>query len=100
MKPTEARVKEFWERCGLKHQEDETTFTVWRDSKGDLICCGHDDRMPDLTLDNLFRYAVPKLLEVKAKFEVMGLLKDWVEGVIIYDKDPALALWEVINESL
>ena len=110
--PTEQQIKEFWEWCGLKQ-----------------ICSPHDDMYrrgiwadpieqrrfdtPDIDLNNLFKYAVPKLyaVEVGTWFPPDSSKLDWrawVEdspmsiGVQSYGETPALALfwaiWEVIHK--
>lgn len=51
--PTEAQIKEFWEWCGLTRIK-----RGWKFPDGDaLIDCGN----PPIDLNNLFKYAVPKL---------------------------------------
>ena len=59
--PTEEQIKELWEWCG---------FTCTGDPKGetwhhpDWELCGKDWwNIPHLDLNNLFKYAVPKLTE-------------------------------------
>ena len=109
--PTEEQIKEFWEWCGLTIYEDDTTFTLWQDSRGKLVCCGHTDRMLDIDLNNLFKYAVPKLKEHYRKLtesylpehyfhSIVPLMERWIDEVA-EDKDPAFALlsliWEVIK---
>ncbi len=105
MKPTEEQIKKFWEWCGWKRGVS-AGYKTWIYPEGfDAGLEGayrkYEFYSPDLTLDNLFKYAVPELLVVKAKFEVMHRLHDWLEQVIIYEEDPTKtlfwAIWEVIK---
>jgi hypothetical protein len=60
-------LKKFWEWCGF-HYEDYNTPTMPHQGGEWLSSQGHpaDDtgELPELTLDNLFKYAVPKLREL------------------------------------
>ena len=106
-------IKELWLWCGLTCYEDDTTWSAWYDNKGKLICCGHLDEMPALTLDNLFLYAVPKLKKVLdvdcISFDNEGCSIDyWTQkveidrfGISSYrgeSSDPAEALAKAILE--
>ncbi len=60
--PTQERIKEFWEWCGLKLIQEAGllksgiwTPELWKypDGKGDF--------RPSIDLNNLFKYAVPKV---------------------------------------
>ena len=90
-KPTEEQIKKLWEWCGIK-----TKVRV-----GDKANTHKATICFPIDLNNLFEYAVPKLSSKMAKYKVMYLLKDWVEAITIFDKDPALALfwaiWEVME---
>ena len=58
--PTDAELKKFWEWCGFAYRESKCTvmgkayFHPLDDGIGYSI-------LPDLDLNNLFKYAVPKL---------------------------------------
>ena len=108
MKPTDEQVKEFWERCGftikpLKDEEYLGDFYYYPD-------CNRIERYVDLTLDNLFRYAVPMLKEdndtilfahpTESKKYYCEILDDDGEptGGSLGYKDPALALFWAIYE--
>lgn len=62
MKPADEQIKEFWEWCGFKRRPDQDfvmeyqKHEVWEWSDGNII-----DVLPKLDLNNLFKYAVPKL---------------------------------------
>lgn len=101
--PTEAEVKELWEWCGL------TKAGVWWFSpRGKMM----DVIPPRIDLNNLFKYAVPKLKELN-RYNIE--LKSLVNYPSVYlarieanlnpnaypnsktnDKDPALALFWAI----
>ena len=106
-KPTEAQIKEFWEWCGLTKIK-----RGWKFPDGDaLIDCGN----PPIDLNNLFKYAVPKLKEngFMVSLNLLGsIIGDWScrlhKGFFPNEtfaekenSDPALALfwaiWEVIH---
>ncbi len=111
--PSESEIKEFWEWCGLNidHTYIETTglrMTVCsKCGKGisfkDTLC-----KSPKLDLNNLFKYAMPKLHSIKLEYDyfgqpqckvvVAGKEKKYGSGY-----DPALALfwaiWGVIHGS-
>jgi hypothetical protein len=59
--PTPAEVEEFWERCDLYAEERSAwsgkIFYSWFAPNKLFIC----DDAPPIDLNNLFRYAVPKL---------------------------------------
>ena len=100
MEPTEAQVKEFWEKCGRKN-------VIFANG-----CCLHDDSNGhrtwlDLDLNNLFKYAVLKLSNLGYCVSVTYRDNEAVAEVIIndneeetkaiaYDKDPALALFRAL----
>jgi len=57
--PTEAQIKELWEWCGLTRscspEDDFYHRGIWNDKDGMRI------DTPPIDLNNLFKYAVPKL---------------------------------------
>ena len=114
MKPTEEQIKKFWEWCGFtigdypepKVAPDEK---AWYDPSGQFFCGLHN--MLPIDLNNLFKYAVPKLGDIDG-FAVWESTDGWVWEIIDQmaeaaaegiDKDPALALfwaiWKVIDEN-
>lgn len=63
MTPTEEQIKKFWEWCGFKKREYDTTgfivhITDWKYPNGK-----YHDNLPDLDLNSLFKYPVPKLMK-------------------------------------
>ena len=118
MKPTDEQVKEFWEWCGFKWEGDDTAgFWLGSDSYTYCFPCIHltpTEMLPPIDLNNLFKYAVPKLEYVRLCWQpylnkwsgsvmirtLAGVPnKDVVGGVEItkgIDKDPALALFWAI----
>lgn len=113
--PTKAKVKDFWELCGFTLEEisslksDEPYF-VLHEPDGEQwdywIGSSWDTEIPvwklypPIDLNNLFEYAVPKLIKVlianNKKLTIWGARKRvfelWIESNIL-EKDPALALF-------
>lgn len=124
--PTDKQVIEFWEWCGQIGEKEITVsspllsgtyvtrvekyFKLW-----DALICqlSTDDWIRTLDLNNLFKYAVPKLTEFYSSINVdhtnsltRYIITIWDEFCgQVYTKsgdDPALALfwaiWEVIHK--
>ena len=92
------RIKRFWEACGFLTGANGAFTMGWYKYPDSLLL---RDELPDITdLNALFKWAVPKVQEKMAKYKVMHLLKDWVEAIVIWDKDPAQALAEAIEKAL
>ena len=116
MKPTEEQVREFWEKLGVQ-LEHEWTDDVSGYRITDCICevCRKSDWppaqdkrcYPPIDLNNLFKWAVPKLRELDftgvyflplsdgrwhVKVDILRLADDWGNEV----QDPALALFWAI----
>ena len=85
MKPTNEQIKEFWEWCGQ--------VTVRRVRSHEPGSFRDQAYYPTLDLNNLFKYAVPKLDEEtkKAVFDEWLYLMD-----VNRNEDPALALFWAI----
>ena len=105
MKPTKEQIKKFWEWCGLKVD-------------------GLDITLPDgtrhywksfLTLNNLFQYAVPKLIELNYSFDIwngshqmISLIDEWGVQLSLptrvfhteIQETLALALFWAINKAI
>ena len=107
-KPTEAQIKEFWEWCGLHYYPDCECIRVkgscWGISEETYGENGHwHFVLPEIDLNNLFKYAVPKLdnldsIQFVPKWNCqLGLSSGQL--VDAFGEDPALALfwalWEV-----
>jgi len=92
---TEER-KEFWEWCGFKyekigqgHMPDFVEFYEWRyPDEGNM----HRSSLPPLDLNNLFKYAVPKVSS--------DIIVNWAK-MFTKDRefDPAIALYKTIQEA-
>jgi len=112
--PSQSEIRESWERCGFTF----TPFAPQFDEPGKLkVYFVHepsgeltrldddpDTNLPFIDLNNLFRYAVPKL----SSYQIRTILSDWIEEIVLLDKfddkECALALFwalwqvkEVIN---
>ena len=86
MKPTDEQIKEFWELCDAPYKR------VRRIGQ---------PHYPPIDLNNLFKYAVPKVFEVDYKKAYMAVLR-WITdyanyvGISKIEQDPALALFWAI----
>jgi hypothetical protein len=79
----ENELKKFWEWCGLK-------IDVTYPSADETVGWGMgipEYHMPELTLDNLFKYAVPKLRRLK------HLIVDEICFAIENSEDTVMILW-------
>ena len=121
MKPTDEQVKKFWEWCGFEEtynselcseyvsRKSMQTKLIRRNIKY-IIYPDTSEKYdyPKLTLDSLFKYAVPKLRNWFMKQNIMSpyiyvVVKTHdAKGVSVDCDCPALALfwaiWEVIDE--
>ena len=103
--PTEAQIKEFWEWCGFGQNTTygEGQFYNYPD--------GGSARLPELDLNNLFKYAVPKVAMPVMLSTYLGeteaILPAYFpdeedlmsEPLSIKNNDPALALFWAIKEA-
>jgi hypothetical protein len=114
-KPTEEQLKEFWEWCGFREVLGSMGVKVLIPPDKNRFDATGADLL--LTLDNLFKYAVPKLMEndYSLRLTASKLVADhsdsynvritkflnWEKDIIIQGADPALALfwaiWEVTH---
>ena len=86
--PTEARIKEFWEWCGLERKQGLDIRAGWYSPDGRFL--GRDT--PLLDLNNLSRYAIPKLMAEYHNWK--SVLHDWVDGLTgDYEKDTLSLFW-------
>ncbi len=98
MKPTYEQVKEFWEWCGWNYTPTykRKSLLEWGWQSPSVTDGEYQDYLPSIDLNNLFKYAVPKL---KSKaflvLWMMRLIEDWAEGK---EPNPALALFWAIYE--
>ncbi len=100
MKPTDEQIKEFWEWCGFKMDNYESTYLATRYTYPGKSVYIHTK--PKLDLTNLFTYAVPKLPYVLLESCQAGyrasVSADMKFNPEVLDKDPALALFWAIYE--
>jgi len=67
------RLQKFWEKCGftiVTNYDDPTIIEESRSPIGERV-------YPELTLDNLFKYAVPKVQDLDG-IEFWQSIKGWV----------------------
>ena len=115
MKPTDEQIKEFWEWCGWEIYSNEecqyySRFGRGKDPDGRIIF-----ESPTIDLNNLFKYAVPKVykqyansIEIKILPPLTSCPEFWVVDITTQHKglsstnnnenDPALALFWAIKE--
>lgn len=118
-KPTEAQIREFWEWCEFKYIDKKLDeHWVFTPKGTDKRISVYGDRwitpdelavigfLPQINLDNLFEYAVPKVREILNESEQIvypfhKFMLRWAYAIAISRKDPALALfwaiWKVIH---
>ena len=103
--PTDAQVKEFWGKCGFAFHDGSGWMYGWY-QEDKLV--GQDIK---LDLNNLFKYAVPFLIEelansmaqkgaVDLDFCRLWMMKRWLRAWNDDPGDPALALFWVIREAM
>ena len=117
--PTGVEVKEFWELC-LRECVHDWEKTLIKDVEPEAYSCvckkcdrrfdfcggrffawGNDYEFPPIDLNNLFKYAVPKVKEYYKELSTPGyfvsavvFFENWVdEWLIDSNKDPALTLF-------
>lgn len=104
MKPTEVQVKEFWEKFGFG--KDSIGNITFPDSTENMPIYGGAD-YPSIDLNNLFKYAVPKLDHPNILLYYDGNVKEWFCKLTIaqhpweigeFGENPALALFWAIQE--
>ena len=112
--PTKEQIKEFWEWCGWKpiqDREDGRLYIVlWEYNGGEDFTKDH--HLPPIDLNNLFKYAVPKLFELGLWYKLFSddgyhfcviykeFTKEDVAASIVGTEDPALALfWAIYDAS-
>jgi len=109
--PNKEQIREFWEWCEFKLQPNVISLGtidwpdyVWHDSEGNPR---PDEGLPPIDLNNLFKYAVPKLKHYELNnYWGEGKHTGWagIEGGSYHfgrDETPKLALfwaiWKVIK---
>ncbi len=86
--PTQAQLQELWEWCGFKIRGETEGEKLWYAPDGIVFNCG----APPLDLNNLFKYAIPKL---KSEFpNWKSVLLDWLNCLTgDYEKDVPTLFW-------
>ena len=109
MEPTVEQIKKFWEYFGLKYSLDQDVYRVTFPD-GDYLNFGHDADMrpsdvqywddiePGIDLNNLFRWAVPKLVEKIGKHRAHLLLSGCLSGAILLEKIFEGEVFQAINK--
>ena len=103
MKPTEEEIKRFWEWCGFYYRKDKDPLASFWETK-DGRAWGYE--LPRIDLNNLFKYAVPKIEEIGLDIELKRTIEPkWQVIISNYtdrpptmgnDDNPALALFWAI----
>lgn len=92
MTEEQEEIRKFWEWCGVAKIK-----RGWKFPNGDVLI----DVDPPITLDNLFKYAVPKLNSMELTYQTpdryTALARQHTEKWFS-DKDPAQALYQAIRE--
>ena len=107
-KPTDEQIQFVWERCGFKEtrkvlycNKDKTAYRAWLDPDGNKDHWTYST--PPIDLNNLFKYAVPKLEPPDFSFYQTNdgewIVSLYHEVITIKDKDPALALFWAIYKA-
>ena len=104
-KPTDEQIKEFWEWCGFIYSGEIRSmyqrYYGWSYPRANGGFIDNQSEPPSIDLNNLFKYAVPKLsghqkASLPGYFKGNGTLFEF-----LYVEDPALALfwaiWKVIH---
>jgi hypothetical protein len=112
MKPTEEQIKKFWEWCGLYKDLATNGERYWFMGE-EIVSPTNEEGNPIIDLNNLFKYAVPKLI---ATGHWLGMITTQLSSDTQYtfaiyvekykdkaeheasDKDPALALFWAISK--
>ena len=98
--------REFWEKCGFTMEKStvegvDTWYTSFYPDGTRYMQTEEEGLIhllfPPITLDNLFKWAVPKLIEMGIAGSV---LYPWLPKIIINKEDPAPALKKAIEEVL
>ena len=88
--PTQEQSKEFWERCGFNFAGDKR-FLGFPDGTLRSIT-----GVPPIDLNNLFKWAVPQLVESLGEYKAWKILHAWLYKVInqrLWDKEAVALFW-------
>ena len=107
-------LKEFWIKCGFYIKDINTSpgcrpYLVFYTPNGSAMCSGFDEKcfvefLPELNLDNLFKYSwdialtvVMKTMEC-SKENAISLIFKWWEQNIYDGKTPTESLYQAIKQ--
>ena len=117
--PTQAQIEEFWGLCGLTYKEYpmpeasnsceamcvDGPMSGWYEANGRLVTYRHSG--PVVDLNNLFKWAVPKVNPSPLIFDQRNHGRNWICSFISdtdeyeqTDKTPELALFWAIYQAL
>ena len=106
--PTKEQLKEFWEWCGLTHKRNKDGTLIWYDLGGHFIAFGYIL----LDLNNLFKYAVPKIsdkwqvsISIKLPNFYLVTLDEVSESltrrqIFVLTNNPVQSLFEAVWEAI
>lgn len=118
-KPTYIQIKEFWERCGWHYTPNykKKSLLGWGWQPPNITEGYYQDYLPPTDLNNLFEYAVSKLvkeyIELEIHFDYLVESNSWnvalLDGfynpdepkhliAVANSKDPALALFWALRQ--
>lgn len=101
-------LKEFWEWCGFRLEKQRSGSMGWTYPPVPSVYAPMGlvrAVLPDLDLNNLFKYAVPKAVAKIAhafKLSIQSAYKElfrwWLEELLKDPAEPAQALYQAINK--
>ena len=90
--PTKEQEQWLWEQCGFKLEDGG--WWCLPNGIGLLVS------LPPIDLNNLFKYAVPKLVEIFGAANTLDLLISWLRDFLLWGKDPADSLFLLVYKAL
>ena len=93
-------LEDLWEWCGLKY-EVKNGFEYWYDCNGNFMAyClpGQVASIIPVTLDNLFKWAVPRVKADIPELKWAKLFVDWLQDILYDGKEPVTSLYERIQK--
>lgn len=93
------QIKEFWEGYGFERTEVASGFNTGGQRVGLCLAWRYPDGKinqfePDIDLNNLFKYAVPFLVDEIGLLDVRKLLVEWARRLTgDYEKDTLALFW-------
>ena len=104
-RPTYEQIEEFWEWCGLELLKASDGNYRWFslasevNQSYDIVSpVDSETNLPIVDLNNLFKYAVPKL---KVKGQPIAIVEKFLQSIghdLFFSEDPALALFWAIRQ--